>query len=81
MYINLNKFVKVKLTKSGRKVIKENAQIFNLGAGKKVEKEKWPVDKNGFSSVQLWVLMSEFGNKCYLGNPDFPYFENNEIFL
>ena len=81
MKININDDIKIKLTKSGRKVVKENAQVFNIGAGKKIVSEKWPVDKEGYSGVQLWVLMKEFGSKCWLGNPDFPYFENNEIVL
>ncbi len=71
MNINLNEYVKVKLTKYGE-----------LMYDNYMSSKKYPIslrfDEQGYSKFQLWDLMNIFGSVMYLGNPNVP-FEGNEI--
>lgn len=56
MKFNVNNYVKVKLTKRGKEIMKEEG----------VMREYVP-DKDGYTKWQLWELMGVFGNYVYNG--------------
>jgi hypothetical protein len=68
MDININNKVKVKLTQAGLKAATD------AGYQHMAQKE----DEEGYSSFQLWVLMSIFGPHMYNGMPEV-MFEKNSI--
>ena len=63
--ININDYVKVKLTDHGRNILdNQNAEL------KKCYPDAEPrhkPDENGFYKIQLWELMSIFGEYLYNG--------------
>ena len=73
MNINLNEYVKVKLTDYGLKVHRTHYLVKSAPVYRPPR-----VDEQGYSKFQLWDLMNIFGSVMYLGNPNVP-FENNEI--
>ena len=58
---NINSKVKVKLTKYGRM---ELEQKFDH----QIEE-----DENGYSELQMWVLISKLGDACTWGNAKLPF--------
>ena len=62
MKFNLNEKIKVRLTSSGIKILREShAQIYTV-LGSEVPKFTEPsVDKNGYTEFQLWDFMNIFG--------------------
>jgi hypothetical protein len=65
--ININEWVKVKLTDYGWEVLWERGHNIYV-----------KTDAEGYSKFQLWDLMNIFGHTLYLGNPKAP-FEAGEI--
>ena len=72
MNINLNRYVKVKLTDYGLGIHKYT-KLYDP------QTYRPPIiDEQGYTKFQLWDLMNIFGDVMYLGNPNVP-FEGNEI--
>ena len=67
MKFNMNDKVKVKLTEHGRKVHREEHE--KLFAGQKYSHVYSPPeeDSDGYSTWQMWQLMSSFGEWIYMG--------------
>ncbi len=65
MKINLNDYVKVKLTEHGVKLYEIN-------------RLKLPELENSILKIQLWELMQLYGVYMYNGNPNLP-FESMEV--
>ena len=70
---NINRYVRVKLTDSGRRAHREQHEAF-IASSPDSEKarELMPYhppteDADGWSRWQLWVLMSELGGECHIG--------------
>jgi len=80
MEINLNDEVMVKLTPYAIAVMEENH--FNLFKGAKYAPRfiPPPADSEGWSRMQLWGLMLEFGNSMQNGTPN-QCFEGNVVRL
>jgi len=68
MKFNINNNVKVQLTETGKKILRENFDKLYTDYGRNPPKFKLPKeDKNGWSIWQLWVLINEFGNHMHMG--------------
>lgn len=67
MDFNINYYVKVKLTKTGRDILK-NDPMRTLSVDE---------DENGYSKWQMWDLMATFGKYIHMGG-NLP-FETNII--
>lgn len=78
MNINLNEYVKVKLTDYGLAVHYDSWYYKEIHIRARFPYKLPRVDEQGYSKFQLWDLMSIFGSVMYLGNPNVP-FEDNEI--
>jgi len=67
--INLNSFVKVKLTKIGLEELKrQHDKLYeSLPASMRVEFNPPDTDNDGYSSFQLWILMGQLGHLCKIG--------------
>lgn len=66
---NINEKVKIKLTEMGKQILQEQGR-------------KFTIDEEGYTTFQLWDLMSIFGEDIYMGMrlPHIP-FEPNIILL
>jgi len=64
---NINYNVRVKLTDYGREVLKSDHELFWKSVGKTMEYHPPKEDENGWSTWQLWCLMSKLGKHIYLG--------------
>jgi len=78
MNINLNEYVKVKLTDYGEQIHYGNYIAKGVSFCMKHKYRPPLIDEQGYSKFQLWDLMNIFGSVMYLGNPNVP-FEGNEI--
>jgi len=70
--ININDYVKIKLTSYGETVLKNHMNELNL----KIPKYLKP-NKEGYITLQIWEVMSIFGKETYMGNEQ--TIEHNEI--
>ena len=70
--ININDYVKIKLTPYGETVLKEHLDSLNLKMPKYLEP-----NKKGYMYLQIWEIMNIFGSECYMGNQQI--IEHNEI--
>ena len=69
--INLNECVKVKLTDLGRDIYYHRFGRTNVFAGREVCKPSYPiVDKDGYTSFQLWHFINIFGGYIGLAKPN-----------
>jgi len=73
MRFNMNHAVKVKLTEYGLSILRANNDKLNDETEGAFGPFKPPkTDQEGYTEYQLWVLMSEFGQKLWNGcNPPF----------
>jgi len=75
MKININDYVKIKLTDYGKEVLKETKEEFLTSFNKRYNTkhtvdsffEKIEYDKEGYTKFQLWHLMEIFGDYMYNG--------------
>ena len=80
MIINLNDFIKVKLTDFGKEIYYHQHDEVNSFWKKEVIKPSFPkVDENGYTSFQLWYFMNLYGNYIDMGLENVIY--PNEILL
>ena len=74
---NFNRYVKVKLTETGLKELeRQHHELYN-SAGKPKEWIPPPTDKDGYSTLQMWVLVGRLGHLMNLGSE--PPFEMNAL--
>ncbi len=64
---NINNKVRVKLTDYGREVLMSDHELFWKNAGRTMEYHPPKEDENGWSTWQLWSLMSYLGKHISLG--------------
>lgn len=68
MKVNINEYVKVKLTEEGFAILRQQHKDFWESVGKPDHKHIEPkVDEEGYSKFQLHVLMNQFGGYMRLG--------------
>ena len=68
MKVNINEYVKVKLTEEGFAILRQQHQDFWESIGKPEHPYIEPkVDEEGYSKFQLHVLMNQFGSHMRLG--------------
>lgn len=71
--MNMNEYVKVKLTPYGKEIFTTHCPQWYLIVSERGDKE-------GYVKIQMWELFEIFGSCLFLGNPNLP-FENNEILI
>ena len=64
--LNLNSYVRIKLTEFGLKELKKK----NPSIGEFIPPK---TDKDGFCQMQLWDVMNTFGKYLYNGSPNIPF--------
>ena len=68
--INLNDFIKVKLTETGKEIFNHRFDDLNKKLGKEVYKNiSLKVDENGYVEFQLWDFMQIYGSYMYMAGP------------
>ena len=67
MKFNLNHYVKVRLTDSGRYLHRKNFDMLYAGQNEKPKYTPPKEDSEGWSRWQLWHLMQEFGEYLSCG--------------
>lgn len=65
--LNMNDNVKVKLTQTGLKELKRQHEELRTKVPSIGEFKAPPVDEEGYSEFQCWVLFSALGNLMVLG--------------
>jgi len=65
---NINQKVRVKLTDYGHELLREDHESFWKSLGKTTEYRAPKEDEDGWSTWQLWYLMSKLGKYIYMGN-------------
>ena len=69
--ININDFIKVKLTKLGKEIYYHRVDGVNEKYGRKVFKPRYPKeDENGYTDFQLWDFMQLYGPHMGVGYPN-----------
>ena len=69
--INLNEWIKVKLTDWGKEIYYHQYDKINHIAGKEICKPKFPKeDENGYTKFQLWDFMELYGEYIGLALPN-----------
>ncbi|PAD85069.1 hypothetical protein CHH57_01800 [Niallia circulans] len=81
--VNMNEYVKVKLTDYGIKILKEQHETLNekikTRGGIGIGDFKVDIDEDGYTKFQLWSLMNHFGHTTTITS-DIP-FELDIIFV
>lgn len=68
--INLNYFIKVKLTDLGKDIYYHRFDKLNDYCGREVLKPRFPkVDENGYTKFQLWEFIELYGEHIGMGRP------------
>ena len=83
--LNINSYVKIKLTPFGIEKLKEEhenlrnkcASIGNITIAETLEIPE--VDEEGYSKMQLWKVMNIFGKYLYNGSINLPFETNIQI--
>ena len=66
--ININEYVKVKLTDYGKEIFYHQYDNLNKTYGKEIIKPSYPtVDSDGYTSFQLWYFMNLYGRHIDMG--------------
>jgi hypothetical protein len=68
-FININNEVLVKLTPYAHEIMREKHFKLYNGAAHAPEFKFPEADEDGYTKIQLWELMREFGDAMYNGNP------------
>lgn len=78
--LNINSEVRIKLTSFGIERLKKNHEELRKNYPSAIGEFKLPdVDENGFSKMQLWVIMNTFGDLLFNGSPNLPFEMNIQI--
>ena len=73
MLVNINDTVKVKLTPFGKKMLeKDHYELFPKHSYNYPFTQK-PEDAEGYSSWQLWSLMTQLGDYLSFGSSELPF--------
>lgn len=71
MRINLNDFIKVKLTPLGKEIYYHRFDEINTTWGREICKPTYPKeDENGYTKFQLWIFMELYGQHLGLAKPN-----------
>ena len=71
MKINLNEYIKVKLTDLGKDIYYHRFDTLNDYYGREVLKPRFPKeDENGYTKFQLWEFISLYGQYIGMGTPN-----------
>lgn len=74
MKINLNDFVKVKLTDLGKDIYYHRFDALNDYYGREVLKPTFPEeDENGYTKFQLWEFIELYGEHIGMAKPQIIY--------
>lgn len=72
--LNMNSYVKIKLTKVGIQRLKRNhEEMFRKHPSCKTKFIPPELDEEGFCRMQLWQVMKNFGDMCYIGSTELPF--------
>ena len=72
--LNMNSYVKIKLTRFGIKRLKRNhEEMFRKHPSCKTKFIPPELDEEGFCRMQLWQVMKNFGDMCYIGSTELPF--------
>lgn len=74
--LNINNYVRIKLTKLGFEKLKKNHEEKGP-AGREFTPPK--VDEDGFCEMQLWEVMKTFGEDLVNGSSNLPFEINIQI--
>ncbi|MDQ0492754.1 hypothetical protein [Paenibacillus brasilensis] len=81
--INFNEYVKVKLTETGLKILREQCNELNSYIGQRGGSKVFGIhnktDDEGYTRFQIWDLINTFGTHLTMGLPE--PFESTMIFL
>jgi hypothetical protein len=67
-HFNINDYVKAKLTDLGREIYYHQYDETNKQYGREVIKPHYPdIDTDGYSTFQLWKLMTLYGDSMQIG--------------
>lgn len=67
MQININDYVKVKLTDRGREILKTQHEDLRKQCPFLSEEPSYKTDEDGWSQFQMWDLMVKFGPYIFMG--------------
>ncbi len=71
IHINLNEFIKVRLTDLGKDIYYHRYDMINAFAEKEVIKPKYPKeDENGYTKFQLWDFIALYGSHIGAAMPN-----------
>ena len=69
--INLNEYIKVKLTDRGKEIFFHQYDFINSVAGREICKADYPEeDENGYTEIQLWRFMQLYGEHIGMSLPN-----------
>lgn len=82
--VNINDYVIIYLTESGKKVYKKHYEDLLIFVDEKSHKEKldyWmgKIKENGMLKIPFFDLMHIFGKDMFMGNNKLPLFKNNDV--
>lgn len=71
IHINLNEFIKVRLTDLGKDIYYHRYDMINAFAKKEVIKPHYPKeDENGYTKFQLWDFIELYGSHIGIALPN-----------
>lgn len=72
--LNINSYVRIKLTRVGIQRLRSNhKKMFEYYPSCKTKFIPPEVDEEGFSEMQLWKVMQNFGDLLYIGSTELPF--------
>lgn len=78
--ININDYIKVKLTNRGKDIYYRQYDEINKKAGKILIEPEYPkADSDGYSHFQIWELMKLYGSHLSLLSTELPFETNLQI--
>lgn len=77
--LNINNYVRIKLTKFGIEKLKKNHEDLRKKFPTVGEFTPPKVDKDGFCEMQLWEVMNIFGEDLFNGSINLPFETNIQI--
>lgn len=77
--LNINNYVRIKLTKFGFEKLKKNHEDLRKKFPTVGEFTPPKVDEDGFCKMQLWQVMNIFGEDLFSGSINLPFETNIQI--
>ena len=77
--LNINHYVRIKLTKFGFEKLKKNHENLRKKCPSIGKFTPPKVDEYGFCEMQLWEVMHTFGKDLFLGSANLPFEANIQI--